>query len=95
MASGREMREWQNVARADKPSASTEPCDTPESREPLYLFACHLEWRNKKSLNAYQELIAALDDANAAIRAVAEDLLSHRSSPRPKEGRQRTEELAD
>ena len=51
-------------------------------RDPLYLFACHLEWRQIGSLEAYQELVAALDDPNSEIRAVAEDLL-HRSSPRP------------
>ena len=51
-------------------------------RDPLYLFACHLEWQNKRSLAAYQELLAALDDPNEEIRTVAEVLL-HRSSPRP------------
>lgn len=51
-------------------------------RDPLYLFACHLEWRQIGSLEAYQELVAALDDPNSGIRAVAEDLL-HRGSPRP------------
>ncbi len=29
-------------------------------RDPLYLFACHLEWRHKGRLEAYQELVAAL-----------------------------------
>ena len=51
-------------------------------RDPLYLFACHLEWRNNRDLTAYQELLAALDDPNEEIRTVAEILL-HRSSPRP------------
>ena len=50
-------------------------------RTPLYLFACHLEWCNKGKLEAYQELVAALDDGNEEIRTVAERLL-HRSSPR-------------
>ncbi len=54
----------------------------PERRDPLYLFACHLEWRDKRNIEAYQELVAALDDCNQEIRAVAEKLL-HRSSPRP------------
>jgi len=52
-------------------------------RDPLYLFACHLEWRNRGDLLAYHELVAALDDPNKEIRTVAEVLL-HRSSPRPK-----------
>lgn len=31
-------------------------------RDHLYLFACHLEWRNHRNLAAYQDLLAALDD---------------------------------
>jgi hypothetical protein len=50
-------------------------------RDALYLFACHLEWHNKRNLAAYQELLAALDDVDCDIRALAEVLL-HRSSPR-------------
>ena len=51
-------------------------------RDPLYLFACHLEWHTKANIKAYQEIVAALDDRNPEIRAVAESLL-HRLSPRP------------
>ncbi len=51
-------------------------------RDPLYLFACHLEWHQERNLKAYQELVAALDDTNPEIRAVAEGLLNRRS-PRP------------
>jgi hypothetical protein len=50
---------------------------------PLYLFACHLEWRDRRSLEAHQELVAALDDGDEEIRHLAEVLL-HRSSPRPR-----------
>ena len=50
-------------------------------RNPVYLFACHLEWCTKGKLDAYEELVAALDDPHEDIRRVAEDLL-HRSSPR-------------
>lgn len=50
-------------------------------RSSLYLFACHLEWCNKGKLDAYEELVAALDDSDENIRRVAENLL-HRSSPR-------------
>ncbi len=56
-------------------------------RDPLYLFACHLEWRDRRNLEAYKELIAALDDHDRDIRYVAE-LLLHRSSPRPYHKRQ-------
>lgn len=60
-----------------------ETCHSLEHRDLLYLFACHIEWRDKGNIRAYQELVAALDDCNQEIRAVAETLL-HRSSPRPK-----------
>lgn len=53
-----------------------------EHRDALYLFACHLEWRTKRNLAAYQELLAALDDHDDDIRGFAESLL-HRSSPMP------------
>src|SRR5215469_4561671 len=51
-------------------------------RDVLYLFACHLEWRTRRNLSAYQELLAALDDHDSDNRRQAESLL-HRSSPRP------------
>lgn len=31
-------------------------------RDVLYLLACHLEWKNKRRLAAYLELLCALDD---------------------------------
>ncbi len=52
-------------------------------RDPVFLFACHLEWRDKGNFKAYQELVAALDDANEDIRVLAEHLL-HRASTRPR-----------
>lgn len=53
-----------------------------EHRDALCLFACHLEWRIKRNLASYQELLAALDDQDDDIRCLAESLL-HGSSPRP------------
>lgn len=50
-------------------------------RSPLYLFACYLEWCKNGRLDAYQELVAALDDPDEQVRVIAENLL-HRSSPR-------------
>lgn len=44
-------------------------------RDALYLFVCHLEWRNRRNLAAYQELLAALDDRDDDIRRLAESLL--------------------
>jgi len=49
--------------------------------DPLYLFACHLEWHRKGNLAAYQELLRALNDTDEEIRIVAESLLE-RTSPR-------------
>jgi len=52
------------------------------TQDPLYLFACHLEWHHWRNLAAYQALVAALDDSEKRIREIAEMLL-HRRSPRP------------
>ena len=49
-------------------------------RDPIYLFACHLEWHYRGNLRAYLDLISALDDQDENIRLLAERLL-HRSSP--------------
>jgi hypothetical protein len=59
-------------------------------RDPLYLFACHLEWRKSGDVAAYQELLAALDDPDNDIRVVAEALL-RRTSPRPHPGERSVE----
>jgi anti-sigma B factor antagonist len=41
----------------------------------LYVFFCHLEWRDRQNSDAYKEIVAALDDEDAGIRQVAESLL--------------------
>jgi hypothetical protein len=64
------------------PSTGDVNCEQ-QTHDPVYLFACHLEWRLRGDLSAYRELIAALDDSDPEIRAVAETLL-RRPSPRPK-----------
>ena len=53
------------------------------TQDPLYLFACHLEWHHWRNLAAYQALVAALDDSEKGTREIAEMLL-HRISPRPR-----------
>ncbi len=63
-----------------------ETFDRAGHRNPLYLFACHLEWRTNGNVNAYEELLAGLDDPDERNRAVAEALLK-RSSPRPQPGK--------
>jgi len=46
-------------------------------RDALYLFLCHLEWRDRQNLDAYKEIVAALndDDEDDGIRQLAESLL--------------------
>lgn len=51
-------------------------------RDSLYLFLCHVEWRNRQNLKAYKDLVAALDHHDPNIRHLAGSLL-RRSSPRP------------
>jgi len=46
-------------------------------RDPLYLFLCGLEWRNRGTLSAHAELVEALSDGDPAIRALAEDLIQY------------------
>jgi hypothetical protein len=48
-------------------------------RDPLYLFACHLEWHRRRNRAANQELLAALEDPDADVRCVAEALLDRNS----------------
>jgi hypothetical protein len=56
------------------------------NHDALYLFVCHVEWHRRRNLEAYQELVAALDDSDGRIRTIAEMML-HRSSPRPRRKR--------
>jgi hypothetical protein len=67
-------------------------CDkTSGNCDPLYIFACWLAWRSEGSIEARQQLLAALDDCDPAIRNLAKDLLKRdfkrtkvpRSLPRP------------
>jgi hypothetical protein len=67
-------------------SIEPEPRTRSEDRDRLYLFACFLDWKHNGKLEAYQELIATLDDPKEEIRVVAECLLQ-RSSPRPHDHR--------
>jgi hypothetical protein len=52
--------------------------------DPLFLFLCHLEWRKHRHVAEYNQLLAALDDANPAIRQLAQSLIQ-RSSRRPRD----------
>jgi hypothetical protein len=47
-----------------------------EHRDPLYLFACYLEYCRKRNAAAHDELVAALHESNCDTRVIAEVLLS-------------------
>ena len=51
-----------------------------ETRDALYLFACHVEWCTKQSLVEYKELLAAIGDHDCYTRTLAEELLTRRTS---------------
>jgi len=54
--------------------------------DPLYLFLCHLEWHKYAHVAAYNQLLAALEDSDPAIRELAKHLLGRRlSCPRDRE----------
>jgi anti-sigma B factor antagonist len=48
-------------------------------RDALYVFFCHLEWRDRRNRDAYKELVAALNDEDTEIRQLA-DFLLHRDA---------------
>ena len=48
-------------------------------RDPLYLFACYLEFHRTRNTAACHELVAVLHDSNRVARVVAEALLSQSS----------------
>jgi hypothetical protein len=57
-------------------------------RDPLYLFLCHLEWRKYRHVAEYNQLLAALDEANPAVRQLAQSLIQPSSRrPRDREAR--------
>ena len=58
----------------------------PFGRDGLYLFVCHLECQEQRSLRAYTALIAALDASDENVGAIAETFL-RRLMPRPRQTR--------
>jgi hypothetical protein len=65
-----------------EPSLSkSKPSATAGNQDPLFLFACHLEWHQQRNPRAYQALVAVLHDSDKRIRVIAE-LLLHRGSAR-------------
>lgn len=59
------------------PSASQAAADTSAAAvDPLYLFACHVEWEQREDTNSAWELIAAAHSLHADTRAHARALLA-------------------
>ena len=54
-----------------------EPIRHPEEVDPLYLFACHLEWETNEEPGAGWELIAAAQSSHSETRSHARKLLSN------------------
>jgi hypothetical protein len=69
-------------ARSKRKTGLAEISEKRETRDALYLFACHVEWCIKQSLVEYKELLAAMDGHDCYIRTLAEELLT-RSLSRP------------
>lgn len=65
------------VRAAVLPSLQPIPATRPQEIDPLYLFACHLEWEQQEEPSAAWELIAAAQSSNADTRAHARTLLSN------------------
>ncbi len=64
---------------SDYPVVEIPPRQSPNlapRRDPLYLFACHLEWQINGNVSAFQELQAALEDPCEETRLIAESLLN-------------------
>ena len=76
---GKSCSDSSDQAPSRGPETASEPVGR---RDVLLLFACHLEWRSRADIRAYQELVSALDDPSEKIRKLAAALL-HRPSLRP------------
>lgn len=53
------------------------PAAQPQELDPLYLFACHLEWEQREEPSAAWELLAAARSRNSDTRAHARTLLAN------------------
>lgn len=58
------------------PAQSEASMRSPQETDPLYLFACHIEWERREEPNAGWELISAAQSRSADTRAHARALLA-------------------
>jgi hypothetical protein len=61
---------------ATKTSVKSDGVGVPGEIDPLYLFLCSVECRNRGSSEAASELLAALSSPDTATRSVAQVLLN-------------------
>jgi hypothetical protein len=64
-----------NVGSAQALQARLSRSSAPGNVDPLYLFACQVEWRKRRSRVAAKELLCALASPDAQGRLIAEVLL--------------------
>ena len=70
-------RAWNHEARIEvSPDIQPIPRIQPRPIDPLYLFACHLEWEQQEEPSAAWELLAASRSPHAETRAQARALLA-------------------
>jgi CRP/FNR family cyclic AMP-dependent transcriptional regulator len=72
--SGNFVREIASAER--RPVASVKTAAGLHEIDPLYLFACHIEWERREEPSAAWELLSAAQSPHADIRAQARELLS-------------------
>jgi len=63
-------------AQAVRPDNRPSPCPHPHEVDPLYLFACSLEWEEEADPSAAWELLAAARSSHDDTRAQARELLA-------------------
>jgi CRP/FNR family cyclic AMP-dependent transcriptional regulator len=62
--------------RANTPAPQPSPAPHPQELDPLYLFACHIEWERREEPTAAWELLAGSQSTHGDTRAHARALLS-------------------
>lgn len=64
------------VRNLNSPDLQPSPQTHPQEVDPLYLFACHLEWEQREEPSAAWELVAAAQSSHGDTRAHARALLA-------------------
>ncbi len=70
------LSEVSQLQTATLPASGFAPLAIPQEIDPVYLFACHVEWERREDASAGWELIAAAQSHNSDTRAHARALLA-------------------